>query len=69
MYYPKSRTDYEWKPVELVRGFRILEVIKDWVSINHGGYEWGAFEQNQLLTDESRQAFVGTMITNMVEEW
>jgi len=33
MYYPKSRTDYEGNPVELVRGFRILEVIKDWVSM------------------------------------
>ena len=33
MYYPKSRADHERKPVELVRGFSLLEVIKDWVSM------------------------------------
>jgi len=43
--------------------------IKQWVSVNHGGYEWGAFENNELLTEDSRQAFVGTMITNLVNEW
>ena len=45
------------------------EKIKQWVSVNHGGYEWGAFENNELLTEDSRQAFVGTMITNLVTEW
>jgi len=45
------------------------EKIKTWVSVNNGGHEWGAFSQNQLLTDDSRHAFVGAMITNMVEEW
>jgi hypothetical protein len=38
------------------------EHIKTWVSENHGGHEWQAFEGEQLLTDASREAFVGTMI-------
>ena len=38
------------------------EKIKTWVSEHHGGHEWQAFEGDQLLTDASREAFVGTMI-------
>ena len=43
--------------------------IKTWVSTHHGGHEWQAFEGDQLLTDASREAFVGTMIEELIEEW
>ena len=45
------------------------EKIKTWVSEHHGGHEWQAFEGEQLLTDASREAFVGTMIDQLVDEW
>jgi len=45
------------------------EKIKTWVSEHHGGHEWQAFEGEQLLTDASREAFVGTMIEQLVDEW
>jgi hypothetical protein len=43
--------------------------IKDYVAKNHGGYEWQAFEKKQLLTETSRQAYVGTVITGLVSDW
>ena len=43
--------------------------IKEFVSKNHGGYEWEAFEKNQLLTEQSRQAFTTEVITDLVQTW
>jgi hypothetical protein len=41
MYYPKSRTVHERNPVELVRGFSILEVIEDRVSMRKKNFKVG----------------------------
>lgn len=45
------------------------DMIKDWVAANHGGVEWNAFQDANLVTDGARQAFVENLATKLVAKW
>ena len=45
------------------------DMIKDWVAENHGGVEWDAFHDANLVTDGARQAFVENLATKLVAKW
>ena len=43
--------------------------IKDWVSEHHGGVEWDAFHDANLVSDQARSAFVENLATKLVTNW